>query len=108
MPDALAVPQLPHDQYSLSKAVGEMHDSVILIKRTAFPCRLAIGNLLRIEAVVRPLRALAVNRSMSVITVLVTQHQVHAQHLQRTLLLLTRIRTRTVVLGTAGSGVTLW
>jgi len=69
MPDN--VPQLPDVQYSLPEAVGRLFDCTILsgdALRTLADmwCRLAMGNLLRAGAVVRPLRA-AVNQRLSAV-----------------------------------------
>jgi hypothetical protein len=62
MPDD--VPQLPDAQYSLPEAVGRLFDCTVLASDALRPsadlwCRLAMGNLLRAGAVVRPLRAAA-------------------------------------------------
>jgi hypothetical protein len=70
MPDD--VPQLPDAQYSLPEAVGRLFDCTILsgdALRTPADmwCRLAMGNLLRAGAVVRPMRA-AVDRRLGVAT----------------------------------------
>ena len=66
MPDD--VPQLPDAQYSLPEAVGRLFDCTVLsgdALRTPADmwCRLAMGNLLRAGAVVRPMRA-AVNQRL--------------------------------------------
>ena len=71
MPDG--VPHLPDAQYSLPEAVGRLFDCTILsgdALRTLADmwCRLAMGNLLRAGAVVRPLRA-AVNQRLSAVNI---------------------------------------
>ena len=62
-----AEPVLPDAQYSLLEAVGRLFDCTILSRDALRPltdawCRLAVGNLLRAGAMIRPLRATACAR----------------------------------------------